>query len=147
MAAARSGLVAQGDRLKAYRPIPAADRRAALRAAVAAYRREDWFEAHELLEPAWMGTDDPAERDVYQGLIKLAAAYVHRARGNPAGMAKNLAGASTRLARAAEAGPAVVVGISVGPLLAEVRRRVAAADTALPAPTLLYEEVADAASA
>jgi predicted metal-dependent hydrolase len=147
MAAPRAATVAQGDRLKAYRPIPVAERRAALRAAVAAYRREDWFEAHELLEPAWMGTDDPVERDVYQGLIKLAAAYVHRARGNPAGMAKNLAGASTRLARAVEAGPAADAGITVAPLLADVRHRTGAAEAALPAPSLPYEEVVDAARA
>ena len=44
-----------------------------------------------------MGTDQPVERDLYQGLIKLAAAYVHDARGNPAGIAKNLAGARQRL--------------------------------------------------
>ncbi len=90
----------QGDRAKAYRPIPKADRREALDAALAAWNRGDWFEAHEQLEPAWMGTDDPYERDLYQGLIKLAAAYVHGARGNEAGMAKNLAGAESRLRRA-----------------------------------------------
>ena len=146
MTASRQTTVAQGDRLKAYRPLPAAERAAAVRAAVAAYRREDWFEAHELLEPAWMGTDDPAERDVYQGLIKLAAAYVHRARGNPTGMAKNLAGASARLTRAASANRPVVAGITVAPLLADVQR-VTSADLALPAPILPYEEVADASRA
>jgi hypothetical protein len=148
---AADATVAQGDRRKAYRPLPAADRATAVRAAVAAYRREDWFEAHELLEPAWMGTDDPAERDVVQGLIKLAAAYVHRARGNALGTAKNLAGAEARLSRAAERGPAVVAGISVAPLLAEVRRRTPPAgepaDPTLPAPTLPYEDVVDATSA
>ena len=40
-----------------------------------------------------MGTDDLAERGLHQGLIKVAAAYVHAVRGNPAGIAKNLAGA------------------------------------------------------
>ena len=50
-----------------------------------AYDRGDFFEAHELLEPAWMGTDDPGERAFFQGLIKLAAAYVHDVRGNPGG--------------------------------------------------------------
>ena len=64
---------------------------------LAAYERGDFFEAHELLEPAWMGTDDPAERAVLQGLIKLAAAYVHDVRGNPAGIRKNLDGARSRL--------------------------------------------------
>jgi len=49
-----------------------------------------------------MGTDDPAERDLYQGLIKLAAAYVHEVRGNPLGIAKNLLGARRRLSAAAD---------------------------------------------
>ena len=64
---------------------------------MAAYERGDFFEAHELLEPAWMGTDDLGERAVLQGLIKLAAAYVHGVRGNPAGIRKNLEGARSRL--------------------------------------------------
>jgi len=82
--------------------MPAAARRRAFAAGLAAYRRGDFFEAHELLEPAWMGTDDPAERDLYQGLIKLAAAYVHEVRGNPLGIAKNLLGARRRLSAAAD---------------------------------------------
>ncbi len=115
----------EGGRAKAYRPIPAAARRKALDAALAAWRRDDWFEAHELLEPAWMGTRDPVERDLYQGLIKLAAAYVHRARRNGLGMAKNLAGAQSRLARVAAAAP-TAEGLDVSTLLADVRRRVPA---------------------
>src|SRR4029079_4444790 len=76
----------QGGRAKAYRPIPAADRRRAFEQGVAAYDRGDFFEAHELLEPAWMGTADIPERDLLQGLIKLAAAFVHGVRGNPMGI-------------------------------------------------------------
>ena len=37
----------------------------------------------------WMGTDDLVERAWLQGLIKLAAAYVHGVRGNPAGIVRN----------------------------------------------------------
>lgn len=95
--------VRQGGRSKAYRPIGRPERRAAFRAAVAAFERGDAFLAHELLEPAWMGTDDEPERDLYQGLIKLAAAEVHAVRGNARGVAKNLGGALQRLERA-EAG-------------------------------------------
>ena len=130
-------------RAKAYRPIPAAERRAALAAALAAWRRDDWFEAHEVLEPAWMGADDPDERDLYSGLIKLAAAYVHRARGNAAGMAKNLGGAETRLARVASRHERFQ-GVAVGPLLVEVRSRLATAggraDLAVPPPPIVTEE-------
>ncbi len=44
-----------------------------------------------------MGSPDPAERELLQGLIKLAAAFVHAGRGNPAGIEKNLRGARERL--------------------------------------------------
>jgi hypothetical protein len=96
--------VLQGGRAKAYRPLAEADRRTAFLAGVAAYERGDFFLAHELLEPAWMGTDDPVERELHQGLIKLAAGYVHAVRGNPEGMLKNLRGARERLEAVAVAG-------------------------------------------
>jgi hypothetical protein len=104
MAEAERRTVIQGGRAKAYRPLPEAKRRAAFLAGVVAYERGDFFEAHELLEPAWMGTDDPLERDLHQGLIKLAAGYVHAVRGNPEGMLKNLRGARERLEVVALAG-------------------------------------------
>ncbi len=96
--------VVQGGRAKAFRPLPAAAREEAFAAGVAAFERGDFFEAHELLEPAWMGTDDLVERDLYQGLIKLAAAFVHEVRGNRRGTVKNLRGARERLARSLAAG-------------------------------------------
>jgi predicted metal-dependent hydrolase len=90
----------QGGREKAYRPLSPEERDGAFTQGVAAYERGDFFEAHEHLEPAWMGTADPAERNLHQGLIKLAAAFVHAVRGNPLGVAKNLRGARERLADA-----------------------------------------------
>lgn len=84
-------------RSKAYRPLPETQRRAAREAGIAAYGAGRFWHAHEHLEPAWMGSADPAERDLDQGLIKLAAAYVHAERGNLAGMRKNLVGAAARL--------------------------------------------------
>lgn len=98
----RSVVIGRDGRAKAYRPLPATDRAAALAAGIAAYERGDFFEAHELLEPAWMGTDVAADRALLQGLIKLAAAYVHDARGNPAGIVRNLQGARARLLEADE---------------------------------------------
>lgn len=92
-------------RSKIYRPLRGVDRLAALDAGLRAYRAREFFEAHELMEPAWMGTDDLVERDLYQGLIKLAAAGVHATRGNTLGVRKNLDGAIRRLARVAAAGP------------------------------------------
>jgi len=137
----RPGTVLQGGRLKAYRPIPAADRRRAFDAGVAAYDRGDFFEAHELLEPAWMGTDEPAERDLLQGLIKLAAAFVHGVRGNPLGIARNLTGARERLAAAIGSPAAAASGIDVATLVAAIDDRLARlartpADASVDAPRL-----------
>jgi hypothetical protein len=102
----RSVVVGRDGRAKAYRPLPEAERAAAISAGLAAYRRGDYFAAHEDLEPAWMGTNDPAERALLQGLIKVAAAYVHDVRGNPAGIERNLTGAAALLREAAEDGSA-----------------------------------------
>jgi len=102
----------------------AAGRRAALTAGLEAYERGDVFLAHELLEPAWMGTRDLSERELLQGLIKLAAAFVHAARGNAAGVAKNLRGAGDRLASSGDAGASV--GIDVPALLLVINARLAA---------------------
>jgi predicted metal-dependent hydrolase len=119
----RAGTVLQGGRAKAYRPLPEAERRRAYDEAIAAYERGDFFEAHELLEPAWMGTDDLAERALHQGLIKVAAGYVHLVRGNPAGLVRNLEGARPHLALA---GPAAAAwGVDVDALRAAVDDRLA----------------------
>lgn len=116
--------IIQGGRRKAYRPLPPTARRAALDEGLAAYGRGEWFEAHELLEPAWMGTADLPERELYQALIKLAAAHVHRQRGNALGMAKNLTGARSRLAAAIEGG-VDDQGLDLGALLAAIDDRMA----------------------
>lgn len=101
-------------RAKAHRPLPQEVRRAAVERGLAAYGRGAWYLAHEELEPAWMGTDDPAERALLSGLIKLAAAYVHAARGNPLGVRTNLRGARERLATAAAAS-AATTATAAGP--------------------------------
>lgn len=101
----RSVVIGSDGRAKAYRPIPRQERAAAVTAGFAAYEQGDFFDAHEHLEPAWMGTDEPTERAWLQGLIKLAAAYVHGVRGNPAGIVRNLEGARSRLAEAAARTP------------------------------------------
>ena len=118
-------IVQTGGRAKAYRPLPDADRRAAFEEAVAAYGRGDFFEAHELLEPAWMGASDLAERDLDQGLIKLAAAFVHGVRGNPRGIQRNLEGARERLVLAVGTPAEVASGLDVAALVAAVDERLA----------------------
>lgn len=122
-----AGRVIQADgRSKAYRPLPRADRAAAVRDGLEAYDRGDFFLAHELLEPAWMGTDDLAERALIQGLIKLAAADVHGVRGNPAGVARNLEGALERLRQATTVEPPqpdIGVEVDVAAVIAAAERR------------------------
>ncbi len=120
----RPGTVLQGGRIKAYRPLPVGQRRRALADAVTAYARGDFFLAHEILEPAWMGTADELERFLYQGLIKLAAAYVHDVRGNPRGRAKNLVGARRFLGAVVEGG-ANDAGFDLPVLLDEIDGRLA----------------------
>ena len=108
------GTVVQIDgRAKAYRPLPVDARAAAVLQGLALYERGESFEAHEAWEPAWMGTDDVAERALIQGLIKLAAADVHGGRDNPRGVARNLAGALERLRSAADAGVTTAPGIVI----------------------------------
>jgi predicted metal-dependent hydrolase len=84
--------------------LPTEDREAAVARGLAAYARGDFYLAHEELEPAWMAATDPGDRERLGGLIKLAAAFVHAARGNAAGARKNLGGARERLAGAAASG-------------------------------------------
>ena len=119
-------------RAKAYRPLPAADRTAAVIAGMRAYDAGDFFEAHELMEPAWMGTDDPAERELIQGLIKLAAADVHGVRGNPRGVARNLEGARDRLRRVPDGDAVAGLRFDLPAVLDAIDRRLAelAADRA-----------------
>jgi hypothetical protein len=120
----RRETILQGGRAKAYRPLDEATRRAALLDGLEAYERGDFFLAHEILEPAWMGTADPGERDLLQGLIKLSAAFVHSARDNPVGIAKNLRGARDRFAGAITAGRRA--GIDVPTITARIDARLEA---------------------
>jgi predicted metal-dependent hydrolase len=55
-----------------------------------------YFEAHETLEDLWLVTPLP-ERTLFQGIIQLAAAYVHLARGEVSGAIKLLDAAVAKL--------------------------------------------------
>lgn len=122
----RAVVVGRDGRAKAYRPLPDKERAAALAAGLAAYDRGDFFEAHELLEPAWMGTPDLPERALLQGIIKVAAAYVHGVRGNPAGISRNLTGARRLLDEARATGPDVnVARVDLPALIAAIDDRLA----------------------
>jgi predicted metal-dependent hydrolase len=124
---ARQVIVGADGRAKAYRPLPAEARIAAVVAGLEAYAAGDYFEAHELMEPAWMGTADVPERDLIQGLIKVAAADVHAVRGNPAGVRRNLEGARDRL-RSGAGGSITGIELDVEGLLTSIEARIGAAD-------------------
>ena len=135
--AGRGRTVLQGGREKAFRPLPETDRRRAFAAGVDAYERGDFFEAHEILEPAWMGTADIGERELYQGLIKVAAGFVHAVRGNPPGIARNLEGARSLLIGARDSGAAG--GLDLDDLIDAIDdrlARIAAGETDIEPPVL-----------
>ena len=71
-----------------------------------------------------MGTRDLAERELIQGLIKVAAAFVHQVRGNPRGVEKNLRGARSRIHAGAAA--SAVLGIDAAAVLARIDEWLAA---------------------
>ena len=58
------------------------------------------WHAHEVLEDLWRATADPQRRLFFQGIIQLAAAFVHAERGNMRGVRRLLAKASAKLAAA-----------------------------------------------
>ncbi len=71
-----------------------------LEAFLAALALDAPFEAHERLEAAWRRLGDPLARvDAAQALIQVAAAYVHRARGNDVGARHLARQAAERLER------------------------------------------------
>ena len=56
------------------------------------------WHAHEVLEDLWRATADPERRRFFQGVIQLAAAFVHAERGNMRGVRRLLAKARVKLA-------------------------------------------------
>jgi predicted metal-dependent hydrolase len=122
-----AGRVIEGGRAKAYRPLPAEARVAAIARGLEAWERGEFYRCHEELEPAWMGTPDPGERTLISGLIKLAAAWVHVARGNALGMRTNLLGARERVAAASPAF-ARQLGLDLEALLLLIDDRLAAVE-------------------
>jgi uncharacterized protein len=91
-----------------------------------------YFEAHEELEDEWRSA--PAEeRDFLQGLVHVAVAWHHAARGNRPGCERQLEKAERRL------GPYRPVhrGVDVASVLDQIegaRERVAAGSLDLPSP-------------
>lgn len=67
-----------------------------LERAVQQYNDGWYFESHETLEDLWMVTPWP-ERQLFQAIIQLAAAFVHFARGEYPGILKLLDAAAEKL--------------------------------------------------
>jgi predicted metal-dependent hydrolase len=67
-----------------------------LRKALDEFNDGYYFESHETLEDLWIVTPLP-ERTLFQGMIQIAAAYVHLARGEAAGAVKLLDAAVAKL--------------------------------------------------
>jgi hypothetical protein len=76
-----------------------------------------FFEAHETWEDLWYPSPWPARRFL-QGLIQLAAAFVHLARGEYPGTIRLLDASLVKLSSF----PPNYLGLEVGRLLAEARR-------------------------
>ena len=72
------------------------------------------WHAHEVLEDLWRATGDPERRLFFQGVIQLAAAFVHAERGNMRGVRRLLAKAAAKLA----AVPSPYLALDVTALLA-----------------------------
>ena len=122
--ASRPDRIRQGDREKAYRPLPLDDRRAAFDEGLGAYDGATTSSAHEALEPAWMGTDDLEERALHQGLIKVAAGVRPRRAPQPArGSPRTSTGA--RAAPRQSGAAAAAWGVDVPALLADIDARLA----------------------
>jgi len=64
---------------------------------LALIRKRSFFEAHEELEDEWREAPTP-ERDFLQGLVHVAVAWHHAARGNRPGCERQLEKAARRLA-------------------------------------------------
>ena len=60
------------------------------------WNRREFYDAHEALEDLWLDDDGP-DRRFHQGLIHLAAAYLHLWRGNVPGARARLASGAAHL--------------------------------------------------
>lgn len=86
-----------------------------LAAGLACYRRQEFFEAHEHWELAWLRLDEP-EKSFLQATIQITAAFHHWQRGEADGTRSLLRRVEKRLAVC----PAEFGGIAVGALRSDV---------------------------
>lgn len=97
---------------------------------LACYCRQDFFDAHEHWESAWLRLSEP-EKSFLQALIQITAAFHHLQRENRIGTRSLL----TRALRRLERYPAEYAGVAVEPLRQSVRAWLnALEEQALPSP-------------
>ena len=81
------------------------------------FNRGEYFEAHDLLEIAWMEDQTPG-RDLYRAILQVAVAYYQIIRGNYNGAAKMF----LRVRKWIDPLPDTCRGINIGKLRLEVRQ-------------------------
>ena len=69
-----------------------------LRAGIELYNGGSYFEAHEAWEEVWLDAEN-SEREFYQGLIQITAAFVHVMRNEYPGSVRLLDAGISKLAR------------------------------------------------
>jgi predicted metal-dependent hydrolase len=99
------------------------------------FNRGWWFESHETLEDLWMVTPLP-DRTFFQGIIQLAAAFVHYARREHPGVIKLLGFALEKLREFTPSHR----GVDVAALIVDVERARAEIATLGPARFLEWDE-------
>jgi len=111
------------------------------------YHRGFLWEAHEAWEAVYFASADPADRDLVQGLIQLAAALLQRHRGIANGVRRLARAAAHRLRSAAvQSASPHLRGLDLAAIVADVERHLAPAlgdgdplATRGPAPRLVLE--------
>lgn len=93
------------------------ERRPILLRAIAEYNEGYFFESHETLEELWLPSPWPV-RSFLQGIIQMAAAFVHLMRHEYPGTVRLLSRAIEKL----ETFPAVYQGVDTARLVQEARR-------------------------
>ena len=99
-------MIGRGSEAVSHRPRPYLE-------CIRRYSAGEHWQAHEVLEDLWRVTPDPERRRFYQGIIQLAAAFVHAERGNMRGVQRLLAKATGKL----EAVSSPYLGLDVAALL------------------------------
>jgi hypothetical protein len=93
------------------------------------FNRADYFEAHEVLEAIWLPARRTDEGEYWQGLIQLAAAFVHVQRGRR-GPALSLLRSAKRRLTAPNVVAAQIDAVGAARLADAWERRVASAPDA-----------------